>query len=530
MSQHSFLGPTPAEDYDEEEADVVDGDCDDEPLTLGVFNLMPDVNAPVPDVSRYQMMAMDPSIAKAQLHSTVCPKTDATEKSLLKSTFAFFFEAHLKGVYADGITVPLCYKGLLRELLVDVSDDIQDITHRLYVWVNERVADLCVLFCAYAARKYARNSKAKGEDGLGLKFPPKSFVHRFNCIAHQLFLHHQSLDRQGRAVPSFVRPQFLDAKHRVWGQLWNTVDGASKLAAQAELYSLTRNSFAEYTDPKDAESRVMYKLDPLACKNWNGGLKDAGRPPPCKFIVPNPDYVATGDSYADAKLLLEKLPTPCAVDALFLKANAEYQKKNLWYIAQPLGIKTLSERVKAVTGYSSHCMKRTGATALAEDETCSDEFRLAMGGWKSRDAMAAYAHHGVAKRAKASALMSSQVCVPLPAPAVPVVVPPPTPTASIAEAAVPPSTPSVVHPPIPSHTPSLGVCVGEGVAPGSSSTPPPPNPLMHGFVKWPTSGVPLADQMATMAQQMAAFQVQMQLTSLQMQVQVMQQNMLSKKE
>ncbi|KAJ9514714.1 hypothetical protein QJQ45_028403 [Haematococcus lacustris] len=493
MSQHSFLGPTPAEDYDEEEADLVDGDCDDVPLTLGVFNLMPDVNAPVPDVSRYQMMAMDPSIAKAQLHSTVCPKTDATEKSLLKSTFAFFLEAHLKGVYADGITVPLCYKGLLRELLVDVSDDIQDITHRLYVWVNERAADLCVLFCAYAARKW-------------------------------------------RAVPSFMRPQFLDAKHRVWGQLWNTVDGASKLAAQAgefrikELYSLTRNSFAEYTDPKDAESRVMYKLDPLACKNWNGGLKDAGRPPPCKFIVPNPDYVATGDSYADAKLLLEKLPTPCAVDALFLKANAEYQKKNLWYIAQPLGIKTLSERVKAVTGYSSHCMKRTGATALAEDETCSDEFRLAMGGWKSRDAMAAYAHHGVAKRAKASALMSSQVCVPLPAPAVPVVVPPPTPTASIAEAAVPPSTPSVVHPPIPSHTPSLGVCVGEGVASGSCSTPPPPNPLMHGFVKWPSSGVPLAEQMATMAQQMAAFQVQMQLTSLQMQVQVMQQNMLSKKE
>ncbi|GFH32352.1 hypothetical protein HaLaN_31560, partial [Haematococcus lacustris] len=196
MSQHSFLGPTPAEDYDEEEADVVDGDCDDEPLTLGVFNLMPDVNAPPPgdpsrpagdptdgrlprvrppflpsfgktvarfplkagpdirgaalptdneqagpsaprgspllasnDVSRYQMMAMDPSIAKAQLHSTVCPKTDATEKSLMKSTFAFFFEADLKGTYADGITVPLCYKGLLREFLVDVSDDIQDITH-----------------------------------------------------------------------------------------------------------------------------------------------------------------------------------------------------------------------------------------------------------------------------------------------------------------------------------------------------------------------------------------------------------------
>ncbi|KAL6755009.1 hypothetical protein V8C86DRAFT_2684981 [Haematococcus lacustris] len=124
------------------------------------FKAGPDIRgAALPtDVSRYQMMAMDPSIAKAQLHSTVCPKTDATEKSLLKSTFAFFFEAHLKGVYADGITVPLCYKGLLRELLVDVSDDIQDITHHLYVWVNERAADLCVLFCAYAARKCLSHS------------------------------------------------------------------------------------------------------------------------------------------------------------------------------------------------------------------------------------------------------------------------------------------------------------------------------------------------------------------------------------
>ncbi|KAJ9516278.1 hypothetical protein QJQ45_001121 [Haematococcus lacustris] len=324
MSQHSFLGPTPAEDYDEEEVDVVDGDCDDEPLTLGVFNLMPDVTAPVPDVSRYQMMALDPSIAKAQLHSTVCPKTDATEKSLMKSTFAFFFEADLKGTYADGITVPLCYKGLLREFLVDVSEDIQDITHRLYVWVNERAADLCVLFCAYAA--HARNSKAKGEDGFGLKFPPKSFVHRFNCIAHQLFLHHQSLDRQGRAVPSFVRPQFLDAKHRVWGQLWNTVDGASKLAAQAGEVSLL---------PKQAP-------------------------------------VITPSALADAEPLLDT--------------------------HTPVGLQNMA----------------------------------------------------------------------------------------------------LIY---------LGV---------------------HG--QWPSSGVPLAEQMATMAQQMAAFQVQMQLTSLQMQVQVMQQSMLSKKE
>ncbi|KAL6759179.1 hypothetical protein V8C86DRAFT_3133651 [Haematococcus lacustris] len=51
----------------------------------------------------------------------------------------------------------------------------------------------------------------------------------------------------------------------------------------------------------------------------------------------------------------------------------------------------------------------SGATALAEDESFTDEYRLDMGGWKSRDSMAAYAHHGAAKRGKASAMMSAKL-------------------------------------------------------------------------------------------------------------------------
>ncbi|KAJ9515900.1 hypothetical protein QJQ45_016925 [Haematococcus lacustris] len=398
MSQHSFLGPTPAEDYDEEEADVVDDDCDDMPLTLGVFNLMPDVNAPVPgDPSR---PAGDPSNGRLPFERVRPP--------ILPSMFRF------ASLYA----LPLFVR--------------------------------CPLFFIVWYVGFR-----KAVDRFPLKAGP---------------------DIRGAALPSDNEQAGPSAPR-----------GSSLLASN------------------DVSRYQMMAMDPYG-------------------------YMCSHCPFLCVKLLLEKLPTPCAVDALFLKANDQYQKKNLWYIAQPLGIRTLSERVKAVTGYSSHCLKRTGATALAEDETCSDEFRLAMGGWKSRDAMAAYAHHGVAKRAKASALMSSQVCVPLPAPAVPAAVPPPTPTVSSAEAAVPPSTPSAVHPPNPCHTPSLGVCVGEGVAPGSCSTPPPPNPLMHGFAKWPSSGVAMAEQMAMMSHQMAAFQVQMQLTSLQMQVQVMQQSMLPKKE
>ncbi|KAL6755619.1 hypothetical protein V8C86DRAFT_3137538 [Haematococcus lacustris] len=57
----------------------------------------------------------------------------------------------------------------------------------------------------------------------------------------------------------------------------------------------------------------------------------------------------------------------------------------------------------------------SGATALAEDESFTDEYRLDMGGWKSRDSMAAYAHHGAAKRGKASAMMSAKVSLAPPA-------------------------------------------------------------------------------------------------------------------
>ncbi|KAL6763645.1 hypothetical protein V8C86DRAFT_3129709 [Haematococcus lacustris] len=109
-----------------------------------------------------------------------------------------------------------------------------------------------------------------------------------------------------------------------------------------ELHALQRSHFVVVQDAHDPDKRDMFKINALACKNWQGGLQDVGRPPPCKYIVPNPNYTATGDAYEDAK-----------------------------------------------------------------DESFTDEYRLSMGGWKSRDAMAAYAHHGAAKRAKASAMMAA---------------------------------------------------------------------------------------------------------------------------
>ncbi|KAL6746917.1 hypothetical protein V8C86DRAFT_3034260 [Haematococcus lacustris] len=328
------------------------------------------------------------------------------------------------------------------------------------VWYQDPVGQDPVLLPDYphlepsdASGSDARSSKGKGVDGFGAKFTPSSLRHRFNCIAHQLLVYHQAQERHGCGAKDFSKPQFLEKNHAVWGELWTTVDGACKLAAAAgevsllpkraqpvtaeaiaaaqpmldtttpdglqnqallyigvnghlrvsELHALKRSHFQLVKDPQDPAGRDMYQLCALACKNWTGGLSEAGRPPPKKYIAPNAQYTPTGDPFVDAKycpfycikLFLEKIPADCGCDSLFLRPNLHFRSKNRWYIGQPLSVRTLAERIFAITGQSSHCLKRTGATALAEDESFTDEYRLDMGGWKSRDSMAAYAHHAM---------------------------------------------------------------------------------------------------------------------------------------
>ncbi|GFH18763.1 hypothetical protein HaLaN_15619, partial [Haematococcus lacustris] len=132
-------------------------------------------------------------------------------------------------------------------------------------------------------------------------------------------------EQPDKAVAGFTRPRFLVQGHSVWGELWDAVDGMCKLAAKAgeislerkraapvsaaaiesfrisELHGLKRHFFTIVKDSKDPAARDMFKVDYQACKNWQGGMKDAGRVPPEKFIVPNSEYVPTGDAYVDAK-------------------------------------------------------------------------------------------------------------------------------------------------------------------------------------------------------------------------------------
>ncbi|GFH32781.1 hypothetical protein HaLaN_32061, partial [Haematococcus lacustris] len=48
---------------------------------------------------------------------------------------------------------PLVAKAQRHKFVASVTLDFEYITHRVYEWITKRPKDLCVLFCAYAARE-----------------------------------------------------------------------------------------------------------------------------------------------------------------------------------------------------------------------------------------------------------------------------------------------------------------------------------------------------------------------------------------
>ncbi|GFH10947.1 hypothetical protein HaLaN_06353, partial [Haematococcus lacustris] len=137
---------------------------------------------------------------------------------------------------------------------------------------------------------------------------------------------------------------------------------------------MKRCHFELHKDSRDPVGRETYKVDCLAIKNVQGGMKDAKYTIKPKYIVPNPSYSPTGDVYTDAKfcpficckLYFSKLPNGCETESVFLKPNTAYRKSNNWYCGQPMFEGTIKNRIKALTGLSSHALKRSGACALAE--------------------------------------------------------------------------------------------------------------------------------------------------------------------
>ncbi|MGQ3285998.1 hypothetical protein [Bosea sp. (in: a-proteobacteria)] len=108
-------------------------------------------------------------------------------------------------------------------------------------------------------------------------------------------------------------------------------------------------------------------------------------------------------------LLLNKLPADAA--GLFIKPNPAYEVSGKWYCNQKVGEHSLKNRVSSMfdteeESFTSHSMKRTGATGVAD---FPDAFRQSMGGWADPGSMKSYTVHGTAKRGLATAAMMAAI-------------------------------------------------------------------------------------------------------------------------
>ncbi|KAJ9529127.1 hypothetical protein QJQ45_007802 [Haematococcus lacustris] len=314
----------------------------------------------------------------------------------------------------------------------------------------------------------ARNSKERGEDGLGLKFSAQAFKHRFTRLAHCLKLYHSDLvlAKTPGVSSDWKPPPFCNEQDHLWRHVWKVTDGASKLAFKMGEVSVLRKRAALITPeamdraqplmnpetPTGLQNLVLVQLgtvlqmrgkelhalkpkhftkvvvadtppgfkfvvDPFACKNHQGGLRGANNPPEPKEVVPNSNTIRVGNQLAEAKscpvvaldLLLNKLPADAA--GLFIKPNPAYEVSGKWYCNQKVGEHSLKSRVSSMfdteeESFTSHSMKRTGATGVAD---FPDAFRQSMGGWADPGSMKSYTVHGTAKRGQATAAMMAAI-------------------------------------------------------------------------------------------------------------------------
>ncbi|KAL6758664.1 hypothetical protein V8C86DRAFT_3025336 [Haematococcus lacustris] len=395
------------------------------------------------------------------------PRTMKQDQSQLKSFFSFFQTASAKGCFMDQLPVPPAIMEVVKAFVAGPLNTYEEMCARMYSWCSPPfVENLVVMFSLFST--HARNSKEKGEDGLGLKFSAQAFKHRFTRLAHCLKLYHSDLVlAKSPGVPSdWKPPPFCNEQDHLWRHVWKVTDGASKLAFKMGEVSVLRKRAALITpeamdraqplmnpetptglqnlvlvqlgtvlqmrgkelhalEPKhftkvvvaDTPPGFKFVVDPFACKNHQGGLRGANNPPESKEVVPNSNTIRVGNQLAEAKscpivaldLLISKLPADAA--GLFIKPNPAYEVSGKWYCNQKVGEHSLKNRVSSMfdteeESFTSHSMKRTGATGVAD---FPDAFRQSMGGWADPGSMKSYTVHGTAKRGQATAAMMAAI-------------------------------------------------------------------------------------------------------------------------
>ncbi|GFH32866.1 hypothetical protein HaLaN_32155, partial [Haematococcus lacustris] len=229
----------------------------------------------------------------------------------------------------DQLPVPPAIMEVVKAFVAGPLNTYEEMCARMYSWCSPPfVENLVVMFSLFST--HARNSKERGEDGLGLKFSAQAFKHRFTRLAHCLKLYHSDLVlAKSPGVPSdWKPPPFCNEQDHLWRHVWKVTDGASKLAFKMGEVSVLRKRAALITpeamdraqplmnpetptglqnlvlvqlgtvlqmrgkelhalEPKhftkvvvaDTPPGFKFVVDPFACKNHQGGLRGANNPP-----------------------------------------------------------------------------------------------------------------------------------------------------------------------------------------------------------------------------------------------------------
>ncbi|GFH32967.1 hypothetical protein HaLaN_32272, partial [Haematococcus lacustris] len=140
---------------------------------------------------------------------------------------------------------------------------------RMYSWCSPPfVENLVVMFSLFST--HARNSKERGEDGLGLKFSAQAFKHRFTRLAHCLKLYHSDLvlAKTPGVSSDWKPPPFCNEQDHLWRHVWKVTDGASKLAFKMGEVSVQRKRAALITpEAMDRAQPLMNPETPTGLQN-----------------------------------------------------------------------------------------------------------------------------------------------------------------------------------------------------------------------------------------------------------------------
>ncbi|KAJ9534198.1 hypothetical protein QJQ45_006978 [Haematococcus lacustris] len=439
-------------EVEEEDCEIEEEDCGDD-MPIGQFNLLPPIDIETARLAAARINGEDaeedavlrafikaPKFADLATRSKAAASTQAKDKSQLKTSYQMFEDVLDNGTYADGEVASEEVMAALRLFLRKRPVTIEERCSHLYECYMKNPKVLCMVLCTLATGY--RKSKDGG------KCNADSLRQRISSLARTVRgEHHRVKISENDMAPILQPDDLMDFKGR-FALMWKVVDGHDKAAFKAGEVTHTRKRAAIITEedlvkalphmdpatPQGCMNRVLYvlatgafmrgdelvnlelhhlermppdeeneeevyKIKDIACKNWQGGIKEAGRDPPNKKIQATPALPAGLGVFEKAKLcpvaaidvLLSKHPKESPSQRLFLKPlPSVVAESEVWYSNAHVGISTLRLNFKTMFPKTTlHGGKRSAATAALSAGAPLPLVQKA-GGWKTVESVTPY--------------------------------------------------------------------------------------------------------------------------------------------